>query len=149
MTQQGVQRVTRSTWAHLLGLAALIVMSIPTAAQKQASVCNRDFKTVDGLFKTLKGSEGFSKPAPHGYYVVMSEEKNKAIWTFTIPGHPTHPTVVCRMPVTENGKISIAMDMVCGGKKEDCDKLAAAFRKLNEKIRDQLTATGQKKSGGE
>jgi hypothetical protein len=32
------------------------------------------------------------------------------IWTFTVPGHPAHPSVVCRRPVQDGAQLRLQMN---------------------------------------
>jgi hypothetical protein len=70
--------------------------------------------------------------------VTVSEGPNKGIWTFAPSTHPSFPSVVKRQIIEHDGKLSIGMDVLCGGSKPACDQYVAEFVKLNEQMAKEI-----------
>jgi hypothetical protein len=71
-------------------------------------------------------------------WIMASDVKSSALWTFTTPGNDAHPAVVKRTIVEHDGGLSVQMDVLCGGSKEACDQLVRDFQVLNEKMKQEL-----------
>ena len=65
------------------------------------------------------------------------------IWSFTSEGHATHPTVIRRDIVKRADEVSIEMNALCHSSKFDCDQLIEEFKKINQRIRDNLASESQ------
>lgn len=78
---------------------------------------------LDRLTKDEKLGEAFRDKS----YVAISDKANDTVWTFTVAGHPAHPSVVCRRPVQDGGNLRLQMDMRCNAAEAECEKLVHAF----------------------
>ena len=91
----------------------------------------------DRLTKTEKLKEDFRDKS----YVALSDKAKDTIWTFTVPGHPAHPSVVCRRPVQDGAELRLQMNVRCNASEAECQKLVTAFQELNQRmLRDMETA---------
>jgi len=72
--------------------------------------------------------------------VTVSGGINEGLWTFVPKGHSAFPAVVKRDVLEQEGKLFVAMDVLCGASKEACDLLVEDFQKLNDKMRAELDA---------
>lgn len=65
-------------------------------------------------------------------------------WTFTKPGHPAHPSVVCRMLVQQpGGAWNMDMRTLCASSKAQCNRLQADFVRLNADMSRAIQQGGQ------
>jgi hypothetical protein len=124
----------------LAALAAWVCAAAasPLLAQQAQELCGRPREAPDALLqrltKTEKLREGFRDKA----YVTVNDENAGTIWTFTLPGHPAHPSVVCREPVEDGGKLRIDMGIQCEADEARCEELAQGFEGLNRKMLKEL-----------
>ncbi|RFB78974.1 hypothetical protein [Methylovirgula sp. 4M-Z18] len=72
------------------------------------------------------------------YYEAFSDPKSQTVWTFTKPGHPAHPSVVCRYPVQMGQQVFLRMEVICHNTQGACDKLVADFQALNKTMSQHL-----------
>jgi hypothetical protein len=127
----------RRAWAAIACACALAGSPV-LAQQAGQDLCGRPHEAPHALFqrltKTEKLREGFRDKA----YVTVNDEDAGTIWTFTVPGHPAHPSVVCREPVEEGGKLRIDMGIQCEAEDARCEELAQGFADLNKKMLKEL-----------
>ena len=53
-------------------------------------------------------------------------------------GHPAHPSVVCREPVEDGGKLRMEMGVQCEASQAECERLVRGFDDLNQKMLKEL-----------
>ena len=86
------------------------------------------------LFDRLTKAEKLKEDFRDKSYVAISDKGRDTIWTFTVPGHPAHPSVVCRRPVQDGAELRLQMDVRCNAAETECQKLVAAFQELNQRM---------------
>jgi hypothetical protein len=113
--------------------AGVVLMSVlPAAAQE---LCGRTREAPDALYNRLTRTEALKEGFRDKSYATITDTARNVIWTFTLEGHPAHPSVVCRQPVEEPGKdVHINMDVQCGAAEAECEKLIDAFEDLNRRM---------------
>ena len=84
-------------------------------------LCGRPTEQPQALFDRLTKAEKLKEDFRDKSYVAISDKGKDTIWTFTMPGHPAHPSVVCRRPVPD-------------GAETECQKLVAALQELNQRM---------------
>jgi hypothetical protein len=78
-------------------------------------------------------------------FVAYQEKDTFTMWTFTLPGHPAHPTVVCRRPVRSGETITLQMDIACKAAEKPCADLSQQFKELNAQMQTAIeNGTGGK-----
>ncbi|OFC71680.1 hypothetical protein [Alteromonas confluentis] len=73
-----------------------------------------------------------------GGWTIVSDNAEKALWSFAPVNHSAYPSVVRRVVVEENGQIFIDTQVRCGAEKVDCDKLVQDFIELNSKVTQEV-----------
>jgi hypothetical protein len=116
-----------------LGFACgLALAAAPALAQDD--LCGRAREAPEAMFQRLTKTEKLAESFRDKAYVTINDASNGTIWTFTVAGHPAHPSVVCREPVEEGGKLRIDMGVQCEAPEGECERLVRAFEDLNRKM---------------
>ena len=97
------------------------------------------FKSVAEAFTMLE-THPEATPTHHDGWVIFKLKQNGAyqLWSFTPDSHPAHPAVVKRTIVSHEGKVSIAMQVLCEAADISCDILIAQFEAINEQIKSRF-----------
>ena len=103
-------------------------------ASAQDDLCGRPRGTPEALLQRLTKTEKLGESFRDKAYVTVNEAAKGTIWTFTVAGHPAHPSVVCRQPVEDGGKLRIDMGVQCEASEEQCEQLVRGFEALNQKM---------------
>lgn len=65
-------------------------------------------------------------------WVIVTEPRPYAQWSFTPEGHYAHPAVVRRtIRQSPNGEVKVETAALCGAEQAACEKLMAEFRSRN------------------
>jgi len=115
----------------------LLAVGLPALSAGPASaqdLCGRPPEEPQALFDRLTKVEKLSEAFRDSSYVAVSDKAKDTIWTFTVAGHPAHPSVVCRRPVQDDGKLRLQMDVRCNAAEVECEKLVNAFQELNQRM---------------
>ncbi len=127
-------RLVRAGVMEVAACAWLLALSVPSAVA-QDDLCGRKREAPDALYSRLTASEKLKEGFRDKSYVTITDTASNVIWTFTVAGHPAHPSVVCRQPVEEPGKdLQIRMDVQCSAAEAACEKLVDAFEDLNRRM---------------
>jgi hypothetical protein len=73
-------------------------------------------------------------------FVALEDGSDGTLWTFTLPAHPAHPSVVCRRIVERRGILDIPTTIECKASEQACAKLRSDFDVLNERVISDLYA---------
>ena len=119
--------------AVLLRACAAVCGLAAWAAAATAELCGRPREAPEALYERLTKTEKLPVTSREKGYVTVNDAAKETLWTFTLAGHPAHPSVVCRRPVKEGDKVRIEMGVQCGAAEKECDRLLRAFRDLNQK----------------
>ena len=123
-----------------LFLVTLFYLSLAGAQQANDS-SPIGYATVAEAFTALKADATATMSNHEGWTIF--NQKNEGIytlWSFTPDDHPTHPTVIRREIVKRGDEISIKMDALCHSSKLDCDQLIDEFKRINERIKQNLAS---------
>ena len=101
-------------------------------------LCGRPMEAPGTLFERLAKTEELPEIHRDKGYVALHDKTRDITWTFTLAGHPAHPSAVCRRPVPEGGKLRIEMSVSCRAAEAECEKLVDGFEKLNERMLQDL-----------
>ena len=131
--------MTRRTvvWIEVLGLACGLAMAAAPALA-QDDLCGRPREAPEAMFQRLTKTEKLAESFRDKAYVTINDASNGTIWTFTVAGHPAHPSAICREPVEEGGKLRIDMSIQCEASEAQCEELAQGFEVLNRKMLKEL-----------
>ena len=127
----------------LLIAIALFYLPVVTAQEVTAS-SPIGYVTVEEAFTALEADPDAAMTEYEGWTIF--NQKNDGvytIWSFTSEGHATHPTVIRRDIVKRADEVSIEMNALCHSSKFDCDQLIDEFKKINQRIRDNLASESQ------
>ena len=115
----------------LLAVGSSMLSAGPATAQ---DLCGRPPEEPQALLDRLTKDEKLDEAFRDKSYVAISDKAKDTIWTFTVAGHPAHPSVVCRRPVQDSGKLRLQMDVRCNAAESECEKLVHAFQELNQRM---------------
>jgi hypothetical protein len=132
-----VSRTIRAGAAVACALAA-VVPGGGGPARAADDLCGRPRETPEALFLRLTKEEKLAESFRDKSYVVINDAANGTLWSFTAAGHPAHPSVVCREPVEEGGKLRVDMGVQCEATAAECERLVRAFEDLNRKMLGDL-----------
>lgn len=118
---------------EILAIACGLALAVGPA-WAQDDLCGRPRETPEALLQRLTKTEKLGESFRDKAYVTINDAANGTIWTFTVAGHPAHPSVVCREPVEEGGKLRIDMGVQCEASEEECERLVRGFEALNQKM---------------
>lgn len=110
----------------LLGLAAA-----PALGQ---DLCGRPTEAPEALLQRLAKTEKLPEIHRDKAYVALHDKARGTTWTFTVAGHPAHPSAVCRRPVQDGERLRIEMNVSCSAAEAECEKLVNAFQALNQRM---------------
>jgi hypothetical protein len=101
-----------------------------TGPLQAAPLCGREVASLQALQDELANNPQVERVLDNDQYAAYADQGARTVWTFTKPGHPAAPAVVCRRPVQNGNQISVQLQAGCGGPKEACDAMIAAFQAL-------------------
>ena len=118
------------------GLALLVPMlDVPALAE---GLCGRQTELPQALFERLIKTEKLKEDFRDKSYVAIGDTAKDTIWTFTVPGHPAHPSVVCRRPVQDGADLRLEMNVQCNAPEAECQKLVQSFQELNQRMMREM-----------
>jgi len=74
------------------------------------------------------------------YQVGRAGQPDYALWSFSSPSHPAHPSAVKRTVYVREGQAVVDMDVRCEAAKPACDQMVRDFQALNVKFQQALNA---------
>jgi hypothetical protein len=110
-------------------------LAAPAAAE---DLCGRPLESPGALYERLAKVEKLPEVHRDKGYVALHDKERRTTWTFTLAGHPAHPSAVCRRPVEDGGRWRIEMSVSCRAADDECEKLVDGFEKLNERLLREL-----------
>jgi hypothetical protein len=108
------------------------------AAALADELCGRPREAPEALLDRLTKVEKLEESFRDKAYVAFNDAVKGALWTFTLTGHPAHPSVVCRRPVEDAGKVRLEMSAQCNAAQAECEKLVRGFEDLNQQMLKEL-----------
>lgn len=97
------------------------------------------YETVAQALESLKKKPDTKFRQKQGW-IIISEEGDNALWSFTPENHPAYPAVAKRTVVLDEDGISIVLDVLCEAEKTPCDQLVRDFDELTDKIKQEMNA---------
>ena len=126
-------------------LFVLVFLYMPVvAAQALTRSSPVGYATVEEAYIALEADPNAAMTEYEGWTIF--NQKNEGvytIWSFTPEDHATHPTVIRRDIVKRGDEVSVEMNALCHSSKFDCDQLIQEFKKINQRIRDNLASESQ------
>jgi hypothetical protein len=117
-------------------MCSLAVAGGPAGAADD--LCGRSREAPEALLERLTKTEKLDESFRDKAYVAFNDAMKGTLWTFTLVGHPAHPSVVCRRPVQEGGKVRLEMSVQCNAAEAECEKLVRGFEDLNQQMLKEL-----------
>jgi hypothetical protein len=127
--------VWMQAWAAAGALAGALAA---TAALAADDLCGRLREEPEALLQRLSKTEKLEESFRDKAYVAFNDAVKGTLWTFTVAGHPAHPSVICRRPVEEGGKIKLEMGAQCNASEAECERLMRGFEELNQQMLKEL-----------
>jgi hypothetical protein len=121
----------------LLGGLLLAGVTAPARAADN-DLCGRPMEAPDALLARLTKAEKLPEIHRDKGYIALFDKARDTTWTFTLAGHPAHPSAICRHPVQEGERLRIEMGISCRAAEAECEKLVNAFAELNERMLQDL-----------
>ncbi len=118
----------RLTKVILIGMSMCLAQ---TAAAKE--LCGVVYKNWQDLFRQIETNPKLEPMrATPGFRAFSEKNREKArIWALTDPDMFAHPAVACSSVVGQEGALQISTEGVCFSSKENCDRLAEGFKRMN------------------
>jgi hypothetical protein len=113
-----------------------ITLTIGVASARD--LCGRPAEPPEALLDRLTKTEKLKEDFRDKSYVAISDKAKDTVWTFTVPGHPAHPSAVCRRPVQDGDQMRLEMNVQCNAAEAECQKLVTAFQELNQRMLQEL-----------
>jgi hypothetical protein len=130
-----------AVWTQACAVACALALSGGAALAED--LCGRPRETPDALYQRLTQKEKLAVSFRDKAYVTINDAAKGTLWTFTVAGHPAHPSVVCRQPVEDGDKLRIDMAIQCAAPDDECERLARAFEDLNRKMLEDAQRQGK------
>jgi hypothetical protein len=113
-------------------------LTVAGAAAGADELCGRPREAPDALLERLTKVEKIEESFRDKAYVAFNDAVKGTLWTFTVAGHPAHPSVVCRRPVEESGRLRLEMNVQCNAAEAECERLVQGFQDLNKLMLKEL-----------
>ena len=134
------------TWGgRLVALLLVVAMGHAVPARAELKLCGHEWANPDVLQKKFEGDEKYKEIHRDKHYLAFQNESDYTVWTFTLPGIPAHPAVVCRRPKFEGEYFTLEMEFNCLGDPRACDGLVQDFRRYNSQIAESMKEQLNKK----
>jgi hypothetical protein len=122
---------------RILATAVVLLALIATARAGENS--DIGYPSPEAALEALRKNPDARFSIKGGWTIVsLSEGGNIVMWSFTPKDHPAYPAAVKRIMSQKEGAWYLEMKILCGGTKADCDKLAAEFNELNERMKKDI-----------
>jgi len=125
-----------------LSVAVALFLMLGQAALAE-DLCGRPTEQPQALFDRLTTTEKLKEDFRDKSYVAISDKAKDTIWTFTVSGHPAHPSVVCRRPVQDGAELRLQMNVQCNAVEAACERLVTAFQELNQRMLRDMSKQGK------
>ncbi len=90
------------------------------------------YASVGEALEALKAKPGVTIVTRPDGWVIATEPRPYAQWSFTPEGHYAHPAVVRRVILQKpGGEVYVETAALCGAEQAACEKLMAEFRRRN------------------
>jgi hypothetical protein len=135
-------------------IALLALLSLPCAALAQegsprpASLEESDSPTIG--YNTVAEALAAVRANPNSRVVADWDwttleigkigQPEYALWSFSPPSHPAHPSAVKRTVYVREGQVVVDMDVACEAAGPVCDQMVRDFQTLNLKFQKALNA---------
>jgi hypothetical protein len=71
-------------------------------------------------------------------WIIVSDEPQQTVWSFTASAHPAHPAFVRRSVVRKGDALSVETTVLCEAETSACNKLVSEFQSLNDRMRQDF-----------
>ncbi len=125
-------------------LMSVVAAVILTPADAQELCGHRLNEPIAALFDQLIKSEGASIVSRDTSFVVVRDKASNN-WSFTVAGHPAHPSVACRQIQESGGRVFVRTEIECQAREPACKNLAADYQALDARMQEAIQRDLQKK----
>jgi hypothetical protein len=123
--------------ALILGSIAFTSCTTSRPEQPKAARSSIPYGSVAEASAALK-ARGDVQISEQAGWVIVSDEPQQTVWSFTASDHPAHPAFAKRSVVQKGDAISIETTVLCEAERSACDKLVSEFQSLNERMRQDV-----------
>jgi len=127
-----------ATLARALLVLAGFVVALTAGQAFADDLCGRPREAPEALLERLIKTEKLPEIHRDKAYVALHDKARGTTWTFTVAGHPAHPSAVCRRPMRDGERLRIEMNVSCGAAEAECEKLVGAFQELNDQMLQEM-----------
>jgi len=109
----------------------------PPAPLPESPAPSIGYTTVEEALAALAGMPGAEVSEEDGWTIIAHQEADavQALWWFTPPGHPAHPSAVKRTVVERAAGTEAEVAVLCQAQeRESCEQLARDFQEINDKL---------------
>src|SRR5262245_55651597 len=127
--------------AHAVGALMLLgsgLLALAASGAAADDLCGRPQEQLGPLFERLSKTEKLPEIHRDKAYIALHDKARDTTWTFTVAGHPAHPSAVCRRAVQDGDRLRIEMGISCGASEAECEKLVDAFEQMNQRMIQDL-----------
>lgn len=124
--------------AMVIAVAGVAGFAAGVGPASARDLCGRPTESPQAMFERLTKTEKLKEDFRDKSYVAISDKAKDTVWTFTVPGHPAHPSAVCRRPVQDGDQMRLEMNVRCDAVEAECQKLVKAFQELNQRMLQEL-----------
>jgi hypothetical protein len=147
----------------VLGFSVAQMMLMPARAQSQPAkqsqpekmkesrpvefkdLCGRQLnEPIAAFFDRLTKVEGASITLRDSQFIGVLDKGN-INWSFTVAGHPAHPSVACRKLVEVDGRYRVLTNISCQADERACEQLVADYKQLDKRMMEAMEKEQQKK----
>jgi hypothetical protein len=97
------------------------------------------YASVAVALESMRAKSGVKESTQSGW-TVIEDASTLSLWSFTLPGHSAHPAAVRRRIVKDGDNIMMQSNVLCEAPRPACDAVVAEFAKLDQAVRESLTA---------
>lgn len=119
----------------ILAAVGLAAVSLPAVAQ---DLCGRPREAPAAVHDRLTKTETLKESFRDKAYAAVNDEAKGVVWTFTVPGYPAHPSVVCRHVVKDGTEMRLETQVQCNASEAECERLVKAFQELNHRMLQEM-----------
>lgn len=127
--------VRRFDTGVILALVTLIATSFSASAE---DLCGRAREAPDVVYDRLTKADKLKESFRDKAYAAINDDTKGVVWTFTVPGHPAHPSVVCRHIVKDGSGMRLETQVQCNASEAECERLVKAFQELNHRMIEEM-----------
>lgn len=137
MRQPRARPGLRCLTAALLLLAAQAAADPPSPPGAGKPSNPTGYPSVAAALEALRARRDVTISIRDGWTIVEDPGAD-TLWSFTPLDHPAYPSAVKRVLVRKDGAVEVKMEVLCQAQPASCAQLVADFKRLNERLRQEI-----------